>query len=1362
MQKMSTIYPRFFALFLTMLVLFLQLIPQITFAQEKYIRFERLGADQKFSASATTCIFQDSKGLIWVGGYAGLTCYDGKESTVYNYDPRDSFSISDNKVSCIAEDDKTNLWISTQNGLNYFERKTGKFYHFLDNPKTPQGIFEQDIAAVLVDKKGQVWLRTERFQLIRYDPSAKNFTRYSHPGTRKNQFHDEQVNEIYQDKNGKIWIGTDHGLSFYKSSNDSFQKTSFNSKLLNANVSVLSIGENSQGELWLGSTNGLFRFDPKTGKLNRYSLGSQNSPENVVRKMIVLEDGNLWLAGPVGLVFFHSKTGNYQRFLHDPFDPNTINQNNIFCLTKDNSGIIWIGTILGACKFNPLADRFHKIKSTSFSSIRIVAGLRSFHELSPGKLLAWGTNGLEVLDWRTQLRNPFPYRPDRDLTDWNTGVHCFFEDAQKRIWMGTLAGVFVFDPISKKFAHYKHNPADEFSLSHDYVRDIIQDKAGKIWIATWSNGVNQFDEKSQSFKRYLTDDKVNCLTRNLYNDRSGNLWVGTRGGLNRYDHERDRFIRYQHDSSDPNSMSESTAFDIYEDEQNNFWIGTYGGGLNKFNQKTKKFTHYTTRNGLIDNAIFSVLPDKKGNLWLSTFRGIVKFNPASEKFYSYTQKDGLLNESYNAFSYYQSPYTGHLFFEGLHGLDIFHPDSIRPDLVLPKIVFTDFLISNKPVNIKRDDKHANSEYQLPESISTIKKIVLPYRFKIFAFKYAATHYANPEKNQYAYKLEGFDEDWQYVGNQRQATFTNLAPGKYTLRVKASNADGIWNEKGSSIQITITPPWWSTWWAYLLYFLTVVAALVGAFRYQRERWLLQARLQMEQREAERLKEVDTLKTNLYANITHEFRTPLTAILGANDQIRIDPEKWLEPGTAMIRRNGQQLLDLINQMLDLSKLETGKMNSHWIQGDVVAYLRYIFDSFHSLAANKALEMHFLAKKESVVMDYDPEKLLRIMNNLLANAIKFTHQAGQIYLQVDQVSDLGGAVEIKLRDTGIGIAEDQLPHIFDRFYQVDDSATRGAEGTGIGLALVREMVKHLQGTLVVESEPGMGTVFTVQLPIQNTAKFLDPPSISRPELSNPELVIVEQERSDNPWVLIIEDNPDVVQYLQACLADRYQVLVAINGEEGIQKAIEMVPDAIISDVMMPIKDGFSVTAELKEHEITSHIPIILLTAKTDVESRIQGLRRGADDYLAKPFHKEELLVRLENLIATRAKLQKRYASIVQLPEPSEDINLQKEDEFIQKVRQVLEQYYTEAEFKSQQFQRAMGMGRTQLHNKLKALTNLSTTEVINQFRVQKGRVLLQTTSMNVSEVAYAVGYNGPNYFSDRYLEAFGERPSEVINRR
>ncbi len=611
-------------------------------------------------------------------------------------------------------------------------------------------------------------------------------------------------------------------------------------------------------------------------------------------------------------------------------------------------------------------------------------------------------------------------------------------------------------------------------------------------------------------------------------------------------------------------------------------------------------------------------------------------------------------------------------------------------------------------------------------------------------------------------MENFDDDWQYVGNQRQATFTNLAPGKYTLLVKASNADGVWNEKTSAIQIVILPPWWRTWWANLLYALTFVGVILGVFRYQRERWLLQARLQMEQREAERLKEVDTLKTNLYANITHEFRTPLTAILGANDQIRIAPEKWLEPGTAMIQRNGQQLLDLINQMLDLSKLETGKMNSHWIQGDIVAYLRYIFDSFHSLAASKALEMHFLAKKESVLMDYDPEKLLRIMNNLLSNAIKFTPPAGQIYLQVDQVVDLGGAVEIKLRDTGIGIAENQLPHIFDRFYQVDDSTTRGAEGTGIGLALVREIVKHLEGTLAVESEPGLGTVFSIQLPIHNKAKFLDPPSITRLEVGYPETVVVEQEQSDKPVVLIIEDNPDVVQYLQACLADRYQVLVAINGEEGIQKAIEMVPDAIISDVMMPLKDGFVVTAELKEHEITSHIPIILLTAKADVASRILGLRRGADDYLAKPFHKEELLVRLDNLIATRVKLQKRYASIIQLPEPSEDVIVQKEDAFIQRVVAVLEQHYTDPGFKIPQFCRAIGMSKTQLHNKLKALAKLSCTEMINRFRLEKSKNLLETTRMNVAEVAYAVGYNGPKYFSDRYLEVFGERPSEVVNRR
>ena len=1343
------------------------LIPQISFSQEHYTRFERLGQEQQLPPSTTLCIFQDSKGFIWVGGFAGLTRFDGNDAVVYNYEPQDPYSISDNKAQSIVEDENGNLWIGTQNGLNRFDRISEKFYRYYTEGE--YGIEDKmNIEKILADKRGSIWIITSDWKLHKFDIKKRKLVEIIDRKTKHEHFRNKSIFSFFKDNSGHLWFGTNEGLISYHSTSKTFIDYPFSHYFQNPQGigSVSSIAADSKGRLWLGTQKPLISFNPATHSFQKHVF-IEKSPNKSSYKFMVQNDSILWGYNLEGLTRHNLKSNKTEYYQHNSQHPFSLLHNTVYCMTKDYSGVIWVGTFKGVCRYNPRSEQFSKVKLNATAFIKNAFTLRTFYELTPGQLLLWGEEGLEVLDWRNNTKKKFPHQPALNNPAWMTGVTCFFKDSKNRLWMGTaFGGLFVLNLDTKKITHYENDPNYTNSLSANAVRDIIQDKNGNIWVANFYDGFCRFIEENHTFKNYYRNDIGNRLARNLYIGRKGELWVGTRGGLNKYDYKMDMFTRYRHDPKNPNSMSESTAFDIYEDEGNNIWIGTYGGGLNKFNQRTKKFTHYTTKDGLIDNTVFCVLPDKKGNLWLSTFRGIVKFNPKTEKFTSYTQKDGLLNEGYDAFSYYQSPYTGHLFFEGPQGLDIFHPDSIKPDPVVPHIVFTDLLLSNKSVNIKKDNKPNNGEYLLTESISTIKKIVLPYRFKILGFKYAATHYVNPEKNQYAYKLEGFDDDWQYVGNQRQATFTNLAPGKYTFRVKVSNADGIWNANGSSIQITITPPWWRTWWAYLLYFLTFIAGIFGAFRYQRERWLLRARLQLEQREAERLKELDAVKTSLYTNITHEFRTPLTVILGANDQIAQEPEQWVQPGTEMIRRNGQQLLNLINQMLELRKLETGNMPIHWIQGNIVQYLRYLFDSFHSLAISKSIALHFLAKKEAIIMDYDSEKILHMLNNLLSNAIKFTPPTGQIYLQVDQVADLGGALELKLRDTGIGIAEDKLPHIFDRFYQVDDSTTRGAEGTGIGLALVREMVRHLQGTLVVESEPGKGTIFTIQLPIHNEAKLVEELNLQTLDVvtqneDQPLLFAPPSEEENKPCVLIIEDNADVVHYLQACLADHYRVLVAINGEEGIQKAIEMVPDAIISDVMMPLKDGFAVTSTLKDHEATSHIPIILLTAKADIESRIQGLRRGADDYLAKPFNKEELLVRLENLIVSRAKLQKRYASIIQIPEPSEDILLQKEDEFILKVRQVLEQHYTEAEFKSPQFQKAMGMGRTQLHNKLKALTNLSTTEVINQFRVQKGRVLLETTNMNVSEVAYAVGYNDPKYFSERYFEEFGERPSQLRNK-
>jgi signal transduction histidine kinase/DNA-binding response OmpR family regulator len=905
-----------------------------------------------------------------------------------------------------------------------------------------------------------------------------------------------------------------------------------------------------------------------------------------------------------------------------------------------------------------------------------------------------------------------------------------------------------------------------------YVRDIFRDHTGLVWIATWTEGVFRFDPKTKELTNYFRNDKgmYNGMTRNLYEDRSGVLWLGTRGGLNRYDRTRDTFVRYERKLGDPNSMSENTAFDIYEDEQGYLWIGTYGGGLNRFDPETETFRHFTIADGLPSNNVFSIQPDRKGKMWFSTDRGIASYDPKKETFEAFDRRDGLLNKSYNAFSYYQSPYSGHLFYEGEDGLDIFHPDSIQKDLTPPRIAFTDLLLYNQSVPIARTAAELSSKdtFYLAQSITETKQLTLPYAQKVITFEFAALHYLNPSKNQYAYKLEGFDRDWQYIGAQRTATFTNLSPGAYTFMVKAANSHGFWNDEPATIQLVITPPWWQTWPAYFLYGLLIGLAFYAYYRYQRRQWRLQTQLALEQEEARRLKEMDETKTRLYTNITHEFRTPLTVISGMAEQIGKEPEKWLRKGTEMIRRNSEHLVELINQVLDLRKLESNKMPAQFIQGDIVDYLRYLSESHESLAANRDIDLDFSSDTPQILMDYDPEKLRRILSNLLSNAVKFTPAGGRVRVQVSRRDEAGRAhLQMAVSDTGAGIPPEKLPYIFDRFYQADDSATRRAEGTGIGLALVRELVKLLGGAIAVDSREGEGSVFTVRLPIHNRAPHKPvaettaekmAPAVFTPALQG-ETIAAEaflSDESERPTLLIIEDNPDVQQYLFTILESGYDLLTAADGQAGIDQALEHVPDIIISDIMMPVKDGFEVCRTLKEDERTSHIPIILLTARADRDSRLEGLERGADAYLPKPFYPEELQIRLRKLVELREKMRRRYAAMEPLP-PTTDPDVRKEDEFILRARAFVEQNIGNAELSLHDLCRELAVSRTQLHNKLKALSGRSTTAFIRIIRLQHARKLLAETDLNVSEVAYAVGFNDPNYFSRRYFEAFGVRPGE-----
>jgi signal transduction histidine kinase/DNA-binding response OmpR family regulator len=709
---------------------------------------------------------------------------------------------------------------------------------------------------------------------------------------------------------------------------------------------------------------------------------------------------------------------------------------------------------------------------------------------------------------------------------------------------------------------------------------------------------------------------------------------------------------------------------------------------------------------------------------------------------------------------------------------------------------------------------SNSSFIPPVVITSFKKfekqfpfgkeIQLPHDENFISFEYAALSFIHSEKNQYAYKMEGVDKDWVYSGTRRYTSYPNLSPGEYIFRVKGSNSDGVWNEEGTSIAIIISPPWWKTWWAYSAYVFIFVFTLYGIRRYEMNRLRLKDKIKMDEAILKEKEETDKMKSRFFANISHEFRTPLTLILGPAEKISARKSDDVVKDANIIKRNSRRLLQLINQLLDLSKLESGKLKLEASKGNIVSFVKGVALSFESLAESKDITLKLLPEKEFIEMYFDKEKMMKILTNILSNALKFTPEEGKITVSIrechaefisassinieipKQVRDdtRKEFIEIKIRDTGIGIPQEELPKLFDRFYQVDSSQTREYEGTGIGLALTKELVELHHGSIKVESEKGGWTEFTLEFPLgrehlkddeivedktdvilseEKNLISLGDDRVQKVSSSHFDKLSVtnkdqNKEEGDKTIILVVEDNYDMRQYIRESLNGNYIIEEAVNGEQGVRKAEKIIPDLIISDMMMPKMDGNELVRILKNDEKTSHIPIILLTAKAGQENKLEGLETGADDYLIKPFDIKELQVRIKNLINIRKKLQEKFSKPGYIPKPNWKKQPSIEEEFINKVLQVIEAHISEESFDIESFGEEVGMSRTQFYRKLKAITGMPASIYLRTVRLSKAKKMIEDRQGTISEIAYSVGFSSPSYFTKCFKDEFGYPPSEA----
>ena len=1338
-------------------------------------RFEFFADDQGLRGSPHY-LYQDSHGFIWIGTWYGLYRYDGYEFELFRHDSNDSTTLSNENINCIVEDSSGNLWVGTQNGLNKFNPFLGKSVRFYHDSTYAASLSNSYITALFIDTDNTLWIGTRQGGLnkmvIHTDRTSKksqiNFQQFLAKPEDSYSISNNHINAIFENSqttDGNLLIGTANGLNIFNKKTGKFKRylnDKENSNSL-ANNEIKCFFQDKENSVWIGASNGcISQIVQKSGSdisFNNYYLGIKGQITDIEEDA----DGNLWIGAFLyGLYSFNKETRTFFRVPSVFNKPGFLADHDVYTLLIDRNNIMWVGTRWGLNKYDPNDKMFKYYPIDAPEDLWIVV-VTGFCEGANGELwvATWG-RGLFKID--SMSNKPVNYMPQENKSGslnsrWITSI---LTDKKGIIWVGTDEGLVRYDPLSDSFFHYQEKLMKDDSnyLTNEFIYDLFEDRQGNLWIGT-SGGLHKFDRKRKHFNHFLNNtkgeiNKAGFYIGVIYEDSRGEFWIGA-NGLYQFDPEEGTLKKYYGISEDSSTSIDYMVFDIAEDRNGNLWVGTFGGLFCvQSNGITERFTQ---KDGLPSNHVYGILEDDSGFLWIATFEGLIQLDPVKKTFNSYQLQGTFLQNEFVVKGYYKAK-DGRLYLGQAQRFTFFDPGDIRYNLRIPTVVIKQIKLFNNPIKFDKP-------------ISDINAVNLSHGDNMLTFDFVSLNFTNSSQNQYAYMLEGFNEDWIYCGNERYATFTNIDPGEYVFRVKASNNDGIWNEEGVSVSIIINPPLWATWWAYLLYAVFIVSLFTGATRFYLNRQRLKHQLGLEHEHAEKLGEIDQMKSRFFANISHEFRTPLTLILGPSENIITEaPSENAAKQAGIIKRNANRLLGLINQLLDLSKLEAGKLELKASKSNIVAFIKGITMSFESVAEGKDISLKVVPEKEQIESYFDKEKMTKIMTNLLSNAFKFTPDGGQIMVTINESNH--NSVCIKVRDTGVGIPEDKLPKLFDRFYQVDSSHTREHEGTGIGLAFTKELVELHHGTISVDSKFGEWTEFTIGLPVGR--QHLKDEEIVETEKEMTDDIIVDNEEcvpstveevnvnkimdEDKNILLVVEDNADVRDYIKDSLGDEFQIEEASNGEQGVRKAEKIIPDLIISDIMMPKMDGNELTRILKKDEKTSHIPIILLTAKSLQESKLEGLEAGADDYLTKPFDTKELQIRIKNLIKIRRKLQNKYGKGDYVPTKKEEAKKLSslEEQFMSKVLEVIEEHISEEEFSIEQFGKEVGMSRVQLHRKLKALSGKSASHYLRSVRLSKARQLIEEQRGNISEIAYSVGFSSPQYFTRCFKEEFGFPPSDL----
>ena len=1378
-----------------------------------FVTMQNFNTEHGLALSSILCGFKDRTGNLWFGTFGnGVSKYDGKSFTNYNL----SHGLPHNLINAITEDSRGNIWFSTYGGVSKYDGIT------FTNFTTENGLPDNKINKILEDGGGNIWLITGN-SLCRFNPEeSENGTSQFINYDKKRGFPGNFTDDIIEDRKGNFWISVSSGVIKFNPVAETKGEIPFADYTLSAgleNKQVNCLAEDKDGLLWFGTNQGVVSFDPDNEKNDGASFEIYTMANGLISNRItaIIEDeaGSIWFASEEGVSEFNKRDVSFINYT----SREGLAGNVIVCMLEDNAGSIWFGT-----KGNGLS-RFDGRSTIEYTASQGLTGKAVFSvaEDKNGDIWIGSENG-GISKYMRGRKNKDEGYFVNFLTSQQlkkSDAMTMMVDRAGNLWFGTEFGLSKCD--NKSVTTY----GTAQGLAKPGVISIEEDSKGNIWAGTYEGGLSKFDGKVIS-NFSTAQGLVNNTVWSIHEDNTGAVWFATRGGLSRFDGEN--FINFTKEHGLPdNKLSIVT-----EDRSGNLLIGSWGGGVSVVRKKWVEllaqnevstiseniFENFNTTNGLANDVVYGILEDKDCNIIIGTSLGLTILRGGLDSIVGHIAKRGI--ENFNQKTGYpikdvsnnysmlidsrgfvwagtgdklvrfdykkirRNTRAPHVFIqsiginhENISWHSLYSGQASKSEILpsrkgIPSYVNNELNIFGKQLSERERDtlitKFRKIRFEKIRPFQAIpENLVLPYTHNVISFDFVGIETTKPFMVQYQFMLEGSDKQWSPLSTKTTAEYNNLRQGTYTFKLRAKSPEGIWSET-LAYSFRVLPPWWFTWWAIALYIVLFLLGLFGIRRYEMNRIKLRNQLKLEKVETETLRNLDQLKSHFFANISHEFRTPLTLILGQIESVMSSGIELKEKGKLQVaNRNARRLLMLINELLDLSKLEAGSMELKAATHNIVSFLKSLFFSFESLAVTKKVELSFETTSNHIPVLFDADKIEKVFNNLMSNAFKFTPENGMIKVEI--ALEKNELVCIRITDTGCGIHEDRLKNIFDRFYQVDGSGTREHEGTGIGLALAKELVELHKGKLTVNSVVDKGSEFLLTLPVDiNISDYSGEKTTSDAESFTEQLTdgmedTELQAETDYPGhpatggrqiILIVEDNDDVRAYIREQLEADYLVNEARNGEAGLAMAEEKVPDIIITDVMMPKLDGYQFCKAIRKNEKTSHIPLVMLTAKSALDDKITGLESGVDAYLTKPFSAKELRATVKNLIHQREQLRKRFSKST-IIRPTEVTSISVDQEFLEKIVKTIEMYFEDEQFSVEKLAEHVNMSLSQLNRKLKALIDQPPGHLIRSLRLQRAADLLEKNAGNVSEICFKVGFSDNAYFSRAFKKQFGFSPSD-----